>query len=183
MPRANWGISSNVIDEFDRDSQFQPYTGPKPPSGAVYCFRIAKLWYAAKTQGKNPQLRIDLELTARDDDELRYAGYFMRVFRPIADGNAFTYVPFLDAIGVSAEDFVKRTQVDADDGAITKIGKWRNKGDQYVLGMLVERPDNKGIPRADISWFGPDEDDAPADATADDTYDSAYDADADEIGF
>lgn len=154
MPKFNWGISSDVIDSYDRSQQrFVPYSGPIPPNG-VYAFVIKRLIYVASNSGKvKATLRIGLELKPRNTAEKAYASYFVMTFRPISDNNAFTYAPFLDAIGVSGTDFTSRTIGDAD-GNIQKIGRWRNDGKQVVLAKLTDKKDQEGNNRKDIDWFG-----------------------------
>lgn len=154
MPRARWGISAADVDNYDRDSGFTPYRGPIPPNG-VYDWLLKQCKFVSGTRGKYPQLRLGLELAPREgsEDEKRYAGYFIMVFRSIAPQTAFGYVPFLDAIGVSGSDFEDRTVVDAE-GNITRIGKWRNDGQQYVAAQLKDGADEKGNARKEIGWIG-----------------------------
>lgn len=152
MPRANWGVSSREMDDFDREKQFKPYTGPVPPL-AVYCWRIKVLRYFPATKDKHPQLRIGLELYPRNKNEKRYAGYFLMDFAPVAPKSQFRYVPFLDAIGVSTREFETRTIVDTE-GNIQKIGKWRNDGDALILAQVKEGQDEKGQARREIGWYG-----------------------------
>ena len=141
MPKARWGISASVVEDFDRASQFTPYAGPIPPNG-VYEWLITQLKYVPETSEKCAQMRLGLELAPRVDrkGESKYDGYSIMVFMPVTEKSAFRYVPFLDAIGVSGRDFETRTIVD-NDGNIKSIGKWRQDGEQYVAAELR---DNKG---------------------------------------
>jgi hypothetical protein len=59
MPRAQWGINAGDVDDYDRSSQFKPYTGQIPPNG-VYEFLIRALKYMPATADKNPQLRTSI---------------------------------------------------------------------------------------------------------------------------
>lgn len=153
MPRATWEIKRSDIDNFDRDAQYKPYTGPIPPSGAVFQWKVKILKYFPGTKDKNPQLRIGLELVPRNDKEKKYKGYFLMTFRAITPKTQFNYVPFLDAIDVSASDFIDRTQVNSD-GDIQRIGRWRNDGEQLVLAQIRDSEDQNGNPRKDIGWIG-----------------------------
>lgn len=162
MPKANWGIGSSDVDEFDRESQFKPYTGPIPPNG-VYVWNINVLKFMAATKEKLPQLRIGLELVPREDvaDEEVYEKYFIMAFLSITEKTAFAYVPFLDAIGVTGREFTDRTITD-EEGNIKKIGKWRNTGEELVLAQLKDGTDADNKPIKKIGWFGAfevDEDD------------------------
>lgn len=150
MPTVRWGIDRSVVDQFDRESQFKPYDGPQPPN-AVYRFQIKNLKHVAGTRDKNPQLRVGLELIPRNNDEKRYAGFFVMCFLPITDKTAFRYVPLLDALGVSATDFTDRTRTD-EEGNIKRIGRWANDGEQTVKA-LIEDSTYEGKTRKDVNTF------------------------------
>jgi len=150
MPRAQWGVKSSDVDDFDRSSQYKPYDGPIPING-VYHWNVNVLKYAAGTREKNPQLRIGLELIPRDDrpEETKYEGYFIMAFLPVTDKTQFRYVPFLDAIGVTGKEFERRTITDTD-GNITRIGNWRNSGDYMIAAQLQDGTDQNNNSRKEI---------------------------------
>jgi len=173
MPRANWGVNASDVDDFDRDSQYKPYDGPVPPN-AVYLWRIKVLKYVAGARDKFPQLRIGIELVPRGEyDERRYKGYFTMMFAPISDRTQFRYVPFLDAIGVTATDFTRKTITD-EEGNIKRIGPWRNDGQTLIKAELKDEADQNGNPRKGIGWVGPNDD-----SSVDDD-EEEYDVDTDE---
>jgi len=180
MPRVAWGVGKDVIDDFDRESSFKPYTGKTPPN-AVYQFKIKTLKYAAKTGKKNPQLRAGLELVPRDSDERAFKGYFITKFMPVAETNGFQWVPFLDAIGVTSAEFLKGTITD-EEGNVKKIGNWRMDGTTEILGQLQDDVDENGQPRKKIGWCGPVEEAAEEEEDEDeaDLYD---DEEEDDDGF
>jgi hypothetical protein len=152
VPKVPWGIGAEVIDDFDRDSQYKPYTGPIPPN-AVYRWNINKLQYVAGTREKHPQLRVGLALIPRNADEETFNEYFVMDFIPVTDRTAFRYVPFLDAIGVTATDFTARTLSD-EEGNIKRIGKWRNTGEETVMGLLKDaKPGLDGTARKEIGTY------------------------------
>jgi len=153
MPKANWGVNSQDIDKFDRDSQYTPYDGPIPEN-AVYHWKIKVLKSIAGTKSKLPQLRVGLELVPRKGrNESKYKGYFVMAFIPVSDKTEFRYVPFLDAIGVTGREFTRGTITD-DEGNIKKIGKWRNDGDEIIAAELKTGEDQDGNPRKEIGWMG-----------------------------
>lgn len=155
MPKVRWGISASDIDDFDREQQYQPYTGPVPPHG-VYAWRVKVLKYAAGDGAKLPQLRVGLELAPRKGfSEAKFNRYFVMAFLPISERTNFRYVPFLDALGVTGKDFENRTIAD-EDGNITRIGKWSNDGSTIVLAQTAPGTDQNGNPKAqpDVNWFG-----------------------------
>jgi hypothetical protein len=158
MGVVRWNIQASDIDDFDRSKQIKPYTGPIPPSRAVYLFRIKTMKYAAATRDKLEQLRVGLELVPRRGmDEKKYAGYFMMMFIPVAPNTGFRYVPLCDAIGVNGRDFTERMHVDRD-GNVQRIGKWRHDGKQEVLAQLVDGSDEKGNYRQEVGTImSPDE--------------------------
>ncbi len=163
MPRADWGLSAGTISDFDRDKQFTPYQGPLPPN-AVYKWRVVNAYYAAATDKNLPQLRLLLSLVPRDRSENKFSGFMCMAMAPIGDNTAFRYVPFLDAIGVTEADFLRRTDVDGE-GKIRKIGKWLNNGKTEVAAQLEDNDyEGSKYPKA-IGWVGalseyePDEED------------------------
>lgn len=185
MPKVNWGIESDTVDDWDRSGQFKPYSGPQPPNG-VYQWKVKTAQYVAKTKGKLPQLRVGLELVPRKGrEEKKFSGYFAMLFLPIAENTAFRYVPFLDAIGVTGADFAQRTVTD-EEGAIRKIGKWKNDGETLILAQLADETDQNGEPRKGIKWIGAVGDDEEADEDDDDSdeeYEDDDDDDSDEEPF
>lgn len=152
MPKVNWGVGKDVIDDYDRDSSFKPYTGKTPPN-AVYRFKLKTLKYAAGTKAKNPRLTAGLELVPRDADEKQYAGYYCPKFMAIAETNGFQWVPFLDALGVTSAEFLRGTITD-DEGNVRKIGNWRMDGKTEILAQLQDDTDQQGNPRKKIGWCG-----------------------------
>lgn len=182
MPRVRWGVTAEQMKKFDRSKQFAPYTGPIPPNG-VYQWRVKVAKFIAGDRTQNPQLMLGLELVPRDKDEKRFKGYFIGVYRTPTENNQFTYVPFLDAIGVSEDDFADRSKA-SEDGNIQAIGPWRNDGKTEIYGQLVdnsyENAAGDTVVKKDIKWFGPvtgvaspDEDDDDGDYYDDD--DDGYD--------
>lgn len=176
MPTANWGITKRDFDSFDREKQFKPYTGPIPPSGAVFTWKIKVLKFFPATNEKTAQLRIGLELVPMRKEDNKYKGYFVMTFRSVTPKTQFNYVPFCDAIGVTATDFIDRTNRN-QEGDILRIGRWRNDGNQLVMAQLKDSEDQNGNLRKDIGWIGPVED---TDETEDDYEDDELDEEIDE---
>src|SRR5882762_553054 len=182
MPKVPWGIGSDAVDDWDRKSQYTPYSGPIPPNG-VYEWTIKVLKSAAGTKDKLPSLWVGLELEPRRAyKEEKYAGYFIMAFLPVADTTAFRYVPFLDAIGVRGREFTERTVTDTD-GNITRIGSWRNSGKEMIAAELKDGKDQDNKSRKEVGWMGPlpeediNDDDDDAEEYADDEYDEEIDVD------
>jgi hypothetical protein len=173
MPRVDWGVNERQVDDFDREAQYKPYTGAIPPNG-VYKFKVKKLQHVSGTRDKNPQLRIGLELVPRNRDEKKFSGYFIMDFAPVTERTQFRYVPFLDALGVTAKEFARNTITD-QEGNVTKIGRWRNDGDAEILAALADDADQNGAPRKKIGWMG-SLDSEPED-DEDDEYSDEYDDD------
>lgn len=180
MPRVSWGLNKGTVKNFDREAQYKPYSGPVPPNG-IYAWRVKLLEYQAGTKTKLPSLVAGLELVPRYKSEEKYAGYWIRNFMPVADHTQFRWVPFLDAIGVTENEFYERTVTGAN-GRIQRIGQWRNSGETLILAQLKEGQDQKGNPKKEIGgqWEYEDakseEDDEDFD-TEDDDYDEEIDPD------
>ncbi len=154
MPKVNWGISRGTVDGFDRSSQYKPYDGPLPPAG-MYRWQIKRLKFVAATGKKHPQIRAGLELVPRNKEEKRYATYYITAFMTVMEQYPGFYVPFLDAIGVSENEFLNGTITD-EEGNIKKIGKWRNTGDVHLKAQLRDGSDQAGNPRKEIGYIGAD---------------------------
>lgn len=166
MPTVDWGLSKGVIDNYDRESGFKPYTGKLPDNG-VYQWQVTKAVYTAGTKKKNPQLRLSLVLVPRDKTEKKYKGYRQTKFMVVADSTPFQYVPFLDAIGVTEIDFKRRTKTD-EEGNIKSIGPWRNDGKTLILGQLQDnRGENADKYPKEIGWVGALDDEEPNDEEED----------------
>lgn len=180
MPRVNWGLSSGAVKNFDRSKQYKPYAGPIPPNG-IYAWRVKVVEYQAATKDKLPSLVTGLELVPRFKSEEKYAGYWIRNFMPVADHTTFRWVPFLDAIGVSEQDFYQRT-VTGQNGRVQRIGQWRNDGETLILAQLKDGQAKDGSAKKEIGgqWeyeeaeSEEDEDDFDTD---DDDYDEEIDPD------
>lgn len=182
MPTVRWGVSAEDIDGFDRESQFKPYTGPTPPDG-VFKFRIARLQYVAGTRDKTPQLRVGLELVPRNKDEKRFTKYWIMAFLNISNKNQFTYVPFLDAIGVSGADFETRTRAD-EQGTVQRIGKWRHTGEELILVQIKDEEYNGKVQKHVKTFVSIDEDTSEAEDEEefdDDEYDDEEIAEDDYV--
>jgi hypothetical protein len=179
MPRANWEIDASDIDDWDRESQYTPYTGTVPPNG-VYRWRIKVAKYQAGDRSRKPQLSLGLELVPRSRDEKVYEGYFAWKNAFPSKKNQFTYAPFCDAIGITGSEFTNKTIVN-EDGEISRIGKWRNDGTTTILGLLEDNTwtDSNNNTRTGkaVGWVGVDEGD---DLEESDAEDDAEDFDADE---
>lgn len=184
MPKVRWGVKASDVDDFDRDSQYKPYDGPIPVNG-VYMFQLKVLKYAAATSSNLPQLRFGLELVPRPGrkEERKYAGYFIMSFPPVSPRTQFRYVPLLDALGVTGEEFENRTITD-NDGNITKIGKWRNTGEELILAEIKDGVDQNNNPRKEIGWVGyvPEDEEDGEEISEDDYEEEDYDEEA-EDGF
>lgn len=179
MPKANWGISSSDVDDFDRDSQFKPFIGDPPPSGVVYLWTIKKLVMVSATDEKTPQLRVGLALRPQNRAQKKYEGYYITNFLPIADNTAFRYAPLLDAFGVSGRDFTSRTIID-EQGNIQKIGQWRNTGDFVIAAQLLDNdPDYVSKNPKKIGWMGEAPEDSDSDVDDDESTEDDDEEDAD----
>lgn len=185
MGKVTWGgdLSGSDLDNADR-SQFKPYDGPTPMNG-VYAFRV-KLLKRGKSKANNPQLIVGLELVPRQSrpEDGKFKGYFIMDYIPVMESTAFRVAPFLDAIGVSGDDFIKRTTAgEADERGslpIVQIGKWKNDGKKIILATLADDQDQQGNPRKRISSYWAPEDLSTADEPEDDEDDEEEEEEEEE---
>lgn len=158
MPRVRWGDEEELLEageNWDPDEQIQPYDGPTPPTG-LYHFDVKVL---KKRQGKNfPQLMIGLELVPRKgrSDDKKYVRYFIMDFAPVSPQTNFRWMPFVQAIGVSPSDLIKKCVTD-EDGNVTKIGRWvkREKGNVIAVNIVHDPDDERYGGRKVASYFAP----------------------------
>lgn len=179
--RVPWGISESDIDDFER-SDFKPYTGPIPPVGQFYRFKLKIFRYAPAMDGKNPQLRVGLELEPHTTEHERYAGYFIQDYAPVTPQTNFRYVKYLDALGIGAKAFVRGPYRIDDDGNIKRVGRWQFTDPIYLLAKL-RATDNEQYPReiGDVYAFDEsDEADELADELADEFTEETDDEYADD---
>ena len=154
MPKANWGITSSDVDDFDRSDLYTPYMGELPPSGVVYLWKMKKLQAVAATEDTVPQLRVGLELKPRTVREKKYKGYYIIAFLHISDKAMWKVAPFLDALGVSGRDFTSRTITD-ESGNVAKIGTWKNTGDFVIAAKLDDNdPEYAQKNPKKVGWMG-----------------------------
>lgn len=194
MGRVNWGFGvGEHIDDFDRDSQYAPYTGEVPPFG-TYKWLVKSVKYVPATREKSAQVRVGLELSPRAGrKEHRYKGFFTMAFLNISNNpkaRAF-WVPFADAIGVTGREWETKFYTD-EEGRVTKIGRWVNKGDTAILAEI--RPGTDPKYPVNVGWMGPltEDDEAEEDdedieeyeeEEAEEEFDADEDYDEDDEGF
>jgi hypothetical protein len=161
MPRADWELDAGDIDDWDRSNQRTPYTGKVPPN-AVYLWEIFHMSQKPATKGTKPRINVGLRLVPRDDDEQRYAGYVAWKNTAVTGKSQPFYVPLLDALGVSEDDFRRKTILDSE-GNIKRIGPWINDGKTEVLGQLednnwVDQKTGQERTGKAVGWCGAPED-------------------------
>jgi hypothetical protein len=169
MPTVQWGISRGTLTNYERSS-FKPYDGELPPN-RIFRWKIRKMVYKAATAESPAQLQMGLELIPRKgrNDE-RYAGYYLTVFQRITDSSVYYWGPILDALHVSEAAF-QAAKID-NEGNIRSMGKWRNDGNQFIMGRLADDNYNGKIGKK-IDWWGEDTGEAAPDI--DDEEDEEYD--------
>lgn len=152
MPAIDWGISRGTLTNYERP-KFNPYDGELPPN-RVYRWLIKKIQYAAATDQRAPQLILGLELVPRKGrNDSQYAGFYVQTYNVITDKSVSFWGPILDALGVSEAAF-RAAKIDTE-GNIRSMGKWRNDGKQYIMGLLKDNTYN-GVTTKQIGWWGPD---------------------------
>lgn len=175
MPGVSWGVSRGTLTNYERP-KFSPYDGELPPN-RVYRWLIKQMIYQAATNEKPPQLVLGLELVPRKGrNDSQYAGYYVRVYQNITDRSVSFWGPILDALGVTEAGF-NAVKVDTE-GNIRSMGKWRNDGNQHIMGLLADDNYN-GNARKKIGWFGPDSGEGTEPDDDEEEYEEEYDADED----
>lgn len=163
MPKSTWGSGSESVSRDDLENaqgaRFKRYDGPTVPDG-IYAFKINQL-RKGKSEAGNDQLIIGLELVPRQGrpEQQPYKGFYITDYIPVMKSTADRLKPFLDAIGVSVDDFLNRMM---DDGkanrqgskGILKFGRWVfESGKVYVLAEVITGS-YKGKSRREIAFGG-----------------------------
>lgn len=152
MPIADWNLSQGVIRDFDREEakRYAPYTGPKPSNG-VYKFKVVKdqMRMQAGDEETHPRWSAMLVLVPRTKEEKRYDGYRCFFSANITDENPGWFVPMLDVLGVSDQEFRRKTRI-TEEGIVKSIGNWRNDGTQELLAEIRHNGDY-----TNVRWVGP----------------------------
>jgi len=163
MPRATWGSGAEPISRDDLEnaqgSRFKRYDGPPPPDG-IYAFKVNQL-RKGKSRQDNDQLIVGLELVPRKGrtEQVPFKGFYITDYIPVMSSTADRLKPFLDAIGVSAADFMERMDVEKDANrqgsrSVQKIGRWVfESGKTYVLAEVITGS-YEGKARREIAYGG-----------------------------
>lgn len=162
MGKVTWGddLTREALDDVERD-RFKPYDGPPVPN-AMYAWRLKVLKRGKAKSSGNTQIIIGLELVPRSSrpEEKPYAGYFITDYISVLESQAFKIAPFLDALGVSSTDFLKRTsdtgeKDDRGSVPIAKIGDYVHDGKFILLASIGDDTDQNGAPRKRITGYYP----------------------------
>lgn len=120
--KVKWGIGDDEPEA--ASGEFNDYDGPVPPRG-VYRVVLKKLWL---TENKNGDQMIKgiAEIAGEKGEKKQYNGYAIWFNQNVTEQGAPYLKAFLDALGVSWNDFYNKTVVDDDEDnmgfPITKIG-------------------------------------------------------------
>jgi hypothetical protein len=134
-----WDIDADDLENTEA-SDYEPYNGELLPPG-LYPLSIQWIKTTPSSQG-NDMLTILMTFDNPDDDEelADYVGCPVWDRITVQKSTLFRLKPFLDAIGVSYEEFASSTVVD-DEEKVTKIGSVRIDGLTVRARVRVEKSD------------------------------------------
>jgi hypothetical protein len=173
MPKATWGsgdkaLSAADIDGAEREAPRTRYSGPQPRSG-TYRF-VIKSMKQGVSSNNNPMITITSILDGSwMPNHKEYDGFPLWDRLPVMDSTKGRVANFLDAIGATGEDLMRKTIVD-ENGYITKLGDVGDPaGIMCYITIKRDKP-TKQYPEpgmsVDFNGYIPLEDDADADGAA-----------------
>ena len=166
VPKLKVGDEELDIDELEaaeyEESDFEPYTGPRPPKGTILTGLIKKAWWCETNSGKR-MIKVIFEA---DDDAGKYAGCPIWDNIALQANTKFRWYPFLEATGITLQDIKRKLYVEDDDdniGApIIKIGTWKPGTDVAAIRVVTgsERRNDEWQTKVDkwLEYETPDED-------------------------
>lgn len=140
MGKVKWGNVGGDQEALTADdinsaeTGYKPFDGPTPAPG-VYRMRIS-LKQQTSSNG-NPMINVMGVLVPRGDrkGENKMKGFTAWGRIPVMKSTAFRVRPLLEALKVSATDFLSKTMTD-EEGRITRIGKLNLADGVEVLAEL-----------------------------------------------
>lgn len=148
--KVKWSVGSDEPEAVS--GEFNDYDGPVPPKG-IYQHNLKKLWL---TENKNgDQMIKGLAEIEETGEKKKYNGYATWFNQNVTEQGLPYLKTFLDALGVSWDDFYNKT-VTADDednvgSPIVKIG--RVKIGDNPLRINCKRGSYKGEDKLEVARF------------------------------
>lgn len=172
MPRVKWGIDTDEPEELET---YDVYDGPDLKSG-VYQGNILRLTI---TKNKNDDDMLKGMWQCDDPAKPQYKGAVLWFQQNVTDQGKPYVLQFLQSVGLTWDDFIKRTVIEdadyskADPSKITKIGRVKfNDGAEVPCRVSVgpskstpeypeRKPEIKNFlkPKEDEDWDDGDGDD------------------------
>lgn len=123
MPRMKWGADFDELPEDWKDSDFEPYDGPTPPSNKLLNGEVKKMWAATFASG-NEGVVVLFEASGNTGEKEKYNGWstFERI--ALIPSQNWKYGPLFEALGITLQDVRAKTVVaEEDDNVGTPIKK------------------------------------------------------------
>lgn len=159
MPKAVWGAGDNMLtaDDINNAEVSEPrsrYSGPVPPGG-TYRFVIKSLHKETSSKG-NPMVRVIAELDGTwQPNHAQFDGAPIFNYITLTKANAPQVRNFLDAIGATPDDLLKRAVVDEND-YFTKLGVLGDPAGLlvYINTQRSKRTEQYPDPRLEVMYAG-----------------------------
>lgn len=166
MPRMKVDISDRDLQELEEaeyeEGQYESYDGEQPPVGTELSGFIKKMWWTY-SQNDDDMLKILFVADGNDGEESEFEGCPIWENYALISTMKFKWAPFLDAIGLSIRDVIKKTHVEEEEDGnngqpILKIGTWQPGSDASYCRVVTARHKYDGDWQTDVGTWLPYED-------------------------
>lgn len=129
--------------EYEDGGSFEKYEGEQPPVGTELFGYIKKIWWTY-SQHDDDMLKILWVADGNEGDEEEFNGCPIWENYALISTMKFKWGPFLDVIGLSIRDVIKKTHVEEEEDGnngqpIIKIGTWEPGSDESYCRVITDR--------------------------------------------
>jgi hypothetical protein len=128
--------------EYQEDSQYESYDGDQPPVGTELAGFIKKIWWTYSSNDDD-MLKILFIADGNEGEEEEFNGCPIWENYSLIPTMKFKWAPFLDALGLSIRDVIKKTFVEGEEEnngqPIQKIGTWVPGSDESYCRIITGR--------------------------------------------
>lgn len=167
MPRMKVDITDQDLEEleeaeYDEGGQYESYDGEQPPVGTELSGYIKKVWWTY-SQNDDDMLKILFIADGNEGEEEEFEGCPIWENYSLISTMKFKWAPFLDALGLTIRDVIKKTHVEEEEDGrngqpVIKIGTWVPGSDESYCRVVTDRHKFDGNWQTDVGTWLPYED-------------------------
>jgi hypothetical protein len=148
--------------EYEEGGQYESYDGEQPPVGTELLGYIKKIWWTY-SGNDDDMLKILFIADGNEGEEEEFNGCPIWENYSLIPTMKFKWAPFLDALGLSIRDVIKKTFVEEEEDGkngqpITKIGTWVPGSDESYCRVITTRHKFNDGWQTDVDIWMPYED-------------------------